>query len=455
MKKKVLLLLLIGLIAGLSFLANGLVAESIVSSAQPQTYQSQLAIGTIEPVEVESDNWKISLPETTDDSYVDVTDGYPVVRVERWGGECWITPRFEFQAISSSTSVVDDKVIWSSPVVDVEIYGADDSRFSLGATEINVILKQKPPTNTFSVPISSQGLAFYYQPPLTEEYKDGWSDEFQTEIKVTEIDVTDSDGNVLVHRPDWCVGSYAVYHESKSGHVLGETNYMAGKAFHIPRPQPIDSAGRTVWADLHIENGWLTVTIPQEFLDTAKYPIYHALGDTFGYEDKGGSTASLGSNRVRSLCNQTPASAGTATSMSMYVKYYSATVQLAFALYKASDESLLGYTDEGTIESGWDDWKTLNFVSNPSISTVAHDLIYWHDFGFYYYYDTAGSNVYASKSETYDYPNFPNPHGLGDPTDTYQTSIYCTYTPGGGPTPTPTEQYIPRSGAHTGPSYMY
>lgn len=105
-----------------------------------------------------------------------------------------------------------------------------------GSLELKWTLKSST-LNSFSFPIATENLKFYYQPPLTQE----------------EID----EG---AFQPDNVTGSYAVYHESKMNN-----EYKAGKAFHIYRPKAIDNLGNEVWCDLNITDDVLTVTIPQEF----------------------------------------------------------------------------------------------------------------------------------------------------------------------------------------------
>jgi len=77
---------------------------------------------------------------------------------------------------------------------------------------------------------------------------------------------------------------------------------MTGKAFHIYRPIAEDALGNKAWCDVHIDKyvdpTSLTLTIPQQFLDEAVYPLmidpdfgYTFIGATLGiaaqYEIKG------------------------------------------------------------------------------------------------------------------------------------------------------------------------
>jgi hypothetical protein len=62
-------------------------------------------------------------------------------------------------------------------------------------------------------------------------------------------------------------GSYAVYNKET---LIGEGT---GKLCHIHRPEIIDSRGRRCWGDLSVAGNRLCITIPEEWLSEAKYPV--------------------------------------------------------------------------------------------------------------------------------------------------------------------------------------
>ena len=62
-------------------------------------------------------------------------------------------------------------------------------------------------------------------------------------------------------------GSYAVY---KKETLIGEGT---GKLCHIHRPLIIDAKGRQVWGDLYITGNCLYITIPENWLSEASYPV--------------------------------------------------------------------------------------------------------------------------------------------------------------------------------------
>jgi hypothetical protein len=130
--------------------------------------------------------------------------------------------------------------------------------------EYEYILKKKPLVNQFVLDLEFTDLVFFYQPPLTQ----------------AEID----EGAI---RPENVIGSYAVYHATKKHYEIGETNYKAGKAFHIYRPKAIDDNGIEQWCEYNTdvqETAQLVITCPQSWLDTAKYPVIidPTVGDTDG-----------------------------------------------------------------------------------------------------------------------------------------------------------------------------
>lgn len=131
--------------------------------------------------------------------------------------------------------------------------------------EWEILLDEKPPTNVLTYEIESKNFDFFYQPKLTEqEIADGHS------------------------QPDSVVGSYAAYHSSKCNNFRyadRQENYGTGKAFHIYRPKVYDAHSKEAWCELDISHGELSVTVPQEFLNSAACPV--VVDPTFGYTTKG------------------------------------------------------------------------------------------------------------------------------------------------------------------------
>ena len=271
------------------------------------------------------------------------------------------------------------------------------------------------------------GLDFFYQPPLTQEYQNGYSEEFQKEIAVSETQVKDLEGNVLVERPENVVGSYAVYHQTKGGmNDINGKDYKTGKAFHIFRPKIIDAEGKETWGNLHIENGIYSEEIPQDFLNKAVYPIKS--NATFGWGVLGSNFNMVADNILASSETVSPTQNGTLISMSYYG--YDSGDLVKIAVYE--NTVLIDYTG-GIALGATADWFSGNVILGAkSVYTTSNYLLAWQpNATVRYYYDLlAAANAY-SKTQTYA-TAFPDPITWSDYAAKYHFSIYATYTPAGG-----------------------
>jgi hypothetical protein len=199
----------------------------------------------------------------------------PDIALKRWDEVGFkIKPKLDgVKTKDKDIEFTGDKVKFKTPKMDFEFYEVADGD---GAYKYVWYLNEKPASNVVNFGIETTGLNFFYQPPLTQEYQNGYSEEFKKEIVVSETEVKDLDGKVLVHRPIDVVGSYAVYHESKGVMVDKDgKDYKTGQAFMIYRPHLFDANGKESWGVLSIDAqaGTYSVEIPQEFLDSAIYPV--------------------------------------------------------------------------------------------------------------------------------------------------------------------------------------
>lgn len=346
----------------------------------------------------------------------------PQFKIKRWDNEC----NFSVRLVDDKTDLPklqtkNNKIKFIKKKIEAHFYDIPKTEESTECFEFEIILKEKPTTNKVQMSIETKGLAFHYQPELTQE----------------EID----EG---CHRPENVIGSYAVYHESKTGdyHKMGLKNYRAGKAFHIFRPSIIDNAGTEVWGKLNIDvkKKLLTVELPQDFLDNAVYPIRHAAGLTFGYESKGGTAYSFASTG-RTIALTFPAS-GTAQSITGYVKNTGTSyTKFAFGLYTgaitANPIARVDYTVES--DQDVDDWVTLNVTQNYSfVGGAGHIFMYGEPSGgtdFYGYYDAGATNEMWTTSEYNSQAAYVHPPAASMPRiSSYdrKLSIYCTYTTAAG-----------------------
>lgn len=280
-----------------------------------------------------------------------------------------------------------------------------------GGFEVEWVIGAKPSSNVFTASVQSKGLRYYYQPKLTDaEIVDG------------------------AYRPINVEGSYAIYYEDAQNIADGK-EYRAGKFGHIYRPRAIDASGAAEWCDLSIENGVLSVTVPNRFLSSAVYPV--RVDPTFGYTTAGSSSISI-ENRIRgSLFTSTES--GTVDSISFCATNASTTVNLDMAnIYSSSYNQVTnGQAGSGTFTSGTKVWHTHSYSTSPSISAADYYLVVWCGSTGYntqvLFYDSGASDQGKSQTITYSAGNWPDPYNP-DTSDTKKYSIYATYTAGGGGT---------------------
>jgi hypothetical protein len=209
---------------------------------------------------------------------------YPQVKMMRWDNEVNFSVRLVNDELAPILSDMTD-ILWSGSILDAKFYPTDG--VEEGGYEFEVILKEPPKSNVISFTIQTKGLEVCYQPPLKNENPDGstWQD---------------NPFGGQSFRPANVTGSYALYHNGNPVNYEGGKLYRTGKAGHIYRPQIQDSVGTKVWGELKIDEkmGILTVTIPQDFLDKAVYPVFHAAGLTFGYSGTAATSDSAGSGNT-------------------------------------------------------------------------------------------------------------------------------------------------------------
>jgi hypothetical protein len=146
-----------------------------------------------------------------------------------------------------------------------------------GGIDIFITAKVKPASSAIEFTYASGTVIPYHEPPLSVQYKDGWSDEFQADIKVTETQVVRvKDGVVLVARPEYVVNSIAFYADNKSGDMTasGGKNYRTGKVGHLYRMKAVDNAGKSAWFDWSMPSPTqIRLTDTTGILQTGAYPI--------------------------------------------------------------------------------------------------------------------------------------------------------------------------------------
>lgn len=364
------------------------------------------------PVEAQNTYWEFDL--SGDPVYVgdrDSIESKPVLELTRWGGESSFKIAFPSGGIPASMSLEDSIVKWVSPFIEVHFYELPSNKqYEGGGFEFEIILKIKPPSNAYALPIDTENLVFHYQPPLDDV------------LIVSEYDFVNAthaiiNGTVIVHRPENVVGSYAVYHSSKRGN-----RFKTGKAYHIYRPELIDAEGNRAWANFTINENQLMITLPKKFLDTAKYPI--TIDPSFGYTTVGGSNRAL-QDGIRGSNHSAPAS-GVVTNITAYVTNFGNGESAECALYLDNNTFL---ANTSSILDGPEGWNTFDYPGNdPNVdSGVSYILAINADAYLKFYYD---EGIGRGRLDYHAFGTWPNPLVPSINDDMY--SIYCNYTAVGG-----------------------
>ena len=336
----------------------------------------------------------------------------PHICLPRWAGECKF--KLLFPSVQIATPVMtEDKGRLQYRIGDIGLdwYSIAPNKQHDGALEQEITLFRRPPSNELRLPYEADGLALYHQPPLAQ-----W-----------EID----DGDF---RPENIVNSIAVYHATRTSlhQNMGDAKkYLCGKAFHLFRGEAVDSSGWKVWIDkfLDLDRHEIVYMMPYDFWLNAAYPVYHALGDIFGWNGTGGTSTSAG-NLIKAAIAACPAT-GTGDSISAYVINTTAAKNAKCAIFDTSGNILTnGTTGEISVPVA-SQFNTFTFSTSPSLAVATYWLAHFMDTDGgtqNLVYDTDSYNM-KWGSETY--PTWPDPWTPGGQYNGRRMSIYCTYTPSG------------------------
>lgn len=334
-------------------------------------------------------------------------DFEPTMELKRWDEvKIKITPTELLKDVDKSDKTLDfngEKIEFGTNELKINLYtiNTDD-----GGYEYEVVFKSKPKTNVVSLDIESENLEFFYQPELTQDEKNRGS-----------------------YRPENVIGSYAVYHKTKGViNDINGNNYNSGKAFHIYRPEIIDANNNRVWGELNISNGKLTITIPQDFLDKAIYPV--VVDPTFGYSGVGASSDN--SSDWLYYGSYSPTNNGLVVSTAVYGR---STVGEGFFKtgFYTEANSLVVELHSGLFPLTTPDWVTTsNFYTGQNYS-VASGTSYRLTISLststeYFYYDSGSGTAHYYSAFTFNddtsrFPSSPSWSSL----DTRRFSYYINY----------------------------
>lgn len=293
-----------------------------------------------------------------------------------------------------------------------------------------ITLKEKPVGNTYQFELGGKwkDFGFHRQTPFTELYPP------------EDIVYSEQDGEEWVEVPSANIrrlvrneGSYAVIHKVKRNHARGQINYKTGKVLHIGTPKATDAVGKSVWTTLRIENGVYKVTIPQDFLDIAVYPV--VVNDILTEQSIGASTYGISADMIVALWVGNMPAAGTLDQISVYDSDGSAVSNCFMGLYSGTAGEPKApvtrvYTsaelDFGSGAAWHDESAGSEALGNglemfPAVSTENNSD--WR-----VNYDTVAGYYFASfQSATHEIPS--SPPAWDDEWFDRQVSGYINYTP--------------------------
>jgi hypothetical protein len=316
----------------------------------------------------------------------------------------------------------------------------------LGGMDLNISILKKTNTDKFVFSFTASNIQAYLQPSLTQEYKVGQTlEDGKTTVKsVTDTDVTDSNGNVVAHRPDYVVNSLAFYATDAGGMVTAAQSAMyctTGKVGNLYRMEVVGSDGTWAWLDWSVSTGVITLTDTTGYIKAQNphnYPLtIQPVGDTFGYLTEGSSQANTASSRTSE--DPTAGAAGTGTSMTLSAAAASGTQTVQCGVYDnalSPSNKITNATTPDMTFTTTKSWQTANFASAPTFTAVNYRLVPLMTSGssilWSYDYVTSGSYKFYQGSFA-TWPSTVTISNVGGSIK-YTFSIYVTYTPGGGST---------------------
>lgn len=360
-------------------------------------------------------------------------DFKPQVKLQRWDNEVNLSLRLkEDDDELLETPVITneaDKIKYIKSKRETHFYNVESEEHREGAYELEVLIKEEPKDLRVDFTVNTKGIKFLYQPPLTEEYQNGWNEEYQRVVVVSETHVVDLQGNVLVHRPENVVGSYVVWTTEEKINYEGRKVYGTGQVGDFKRPRIIDANGKEVWGEFNRdvnETGILSVIIPKDLV----YPIF--VDPTLGYTTLGTSIYSI--YNTRAGYTGAPGTDGTATKIRAGIIKTTTNTQTAkCALYTVSGNAKV---DPQTEEHTWttdtyDGWKDFNFTSGPSVTSgTSYFVLAWGGGTGDYIaiYGVSGAGGGKFQSATYGaWPSTVTMSSSGN-----SRSIYAVYDPPAG-----------------------
>lgn len=294
----------------------------------------------------------------------------PQTKVLRWDNEANVSMRWQYTENQLDVVQQNGEVSFIGTKTEAHFYQLPESElFPEGAAESEIVLLEKPDTDKIIFTLRDKDVEYLHQPELTSE-----------EIEAGAF------------RPEHIIDSYAIYTASQKRNVVGGKVYRTGKLGHLYRPRIEDAKGNWVWGGHAIKDSLRIVTIPEDFLRNAVYPIRHAAGNTFGYTTTPGTGQVVANNYAISSLGTAPASANV-TSVSLYGSTGSSASLKPVVWLDSTKAVITDGVGNALSMSASADWNTATFGTNPAVSSsTAYQIGCVFNAGAAIYYDSGSSN---------------------------------------------------------------
>lgn len=327
--------------------------------------------------------------------------------ISKWDEVSFSISLFE-KPLSSRTE--GEKEILEYPDFEARVYTIAEG------IEFDIVLDSIPENNVFTFQIVSEGVQFFYQAPLNEEV-------LEKGLIVNATHAIDETGRVIYYREPKIVGSYAVYGFKQNN------EYGSGKVGHYIRPVAYDSKGDSIFCDLLIENGILTITAPKAWLDSAVYPVI--IDPTFGKSDIGGSVQQFPTDTVGTTRANLTDSDINIFQFNIYaITSFGIPTDTKTGIYNSS--AFLPYGLLGTsVTTVIDPLAWYSFAADINVSTPGDYYLAWNtdDANIHVRYDSIPQNTTYMRPAFGDGGlSFPDPFGAHGNNFTSQLSLFVNYT---------------------------
>jgi len=373
--------------------------------------------------------------KTKDQQRVDIEhkDDHLIVTLFKWGEETLL--QIDLDAVFSTQHnflETENRIEIENPDLLLRVYPIDtrstgdfysDSEDMIqchdGGLRFELVLKKKRPAmgNSLSFPLVAKNLSISHQPFLTQE-----------EIEQGTI------------RPMNVEDSHVFKHTTKKNN-----QYMTGKAFHLFRPIAEDALGNKAWCSVDIDPQitHMILTIPQQFLDEATYPI--TIDPDFGYTFIGGTSyviAMRDGTGVREAKRRGSAWTWPATCTANWIEaYIGGDVPVDCMVFiNEKDSGGANIHDQIAVDENLDciaafGWKQFTLAGEVLTAAVVYILnmdgngqdIADKD-NYYYVKGDVNDAVASYFEEAIAYVTAENPWTKGPEGTTIDYSIYCNYT---------------------------